>query len=103
MIFIVGISQKSRYWTKTPGSARSSCVIVVKRRSLNLAGMFRSGPAIRIRPVLIAKGRWIRILNSVPTAADGSGVRFQYIAFLSLTSEHFIFLQHVVRKDLLSA
>jgi tRNA (cytidine/uridine-2'-O-)-methyltransferase len=34
--------------------------------------MFRSRPAIRIKPVLIAKGRWIRILNSAPTAANES-------------------------------
>ena len=45
-------------------------MIVVKRRSLNLARMFHSRPAIRIKPVLFAKGLWIRILNTVHTVAD---------------------------------
>jgi tRNA (cytidine/uridine-2'-O-)-methyltransferase len=48
----------------------SSCVIVVKRRFLNLVRIFHSRPTLRIKPVPIAKGLWIRFLNIVHTAAN---------------------------------
>jgi tRNA (cytidine/uridine-2'-O-)-methyltransferase len=48
----------------------SSCVIVVKRRFLNLVRIFHSRPTLRIKPVPIAKGLWIRILYIVHTAAN---------------------------------
>ena len=48
----------------------SSCVIVVKRRFLNLVRIFQSRPTLRIKPVPIAKGLWIRFLNIVHTAAN---------------------------------
>ena len=48
----------------------SSCVIVVKRRFLNLVRIFHSRPTLRIKPVAIAKGLWIRFLNIVHTAAN---------------------------------
>jgi len=48
----------------------SSCVIVVKRRFLNLVRIFPSRPTLRIKPVAIAKGLWIRFLNIVHTAAN---------------------------------
>ena len=48
----------------------SSCVIVVKRRFLNLVRIFQSRPTLRIKPVPIAKGLWIRFLNIVHTVAN---------------------------------
>ena len=48
----------------------SSCVIVVKRRFLNLVRIFHSRPTLRIKPVPIAKGLWIRFLNIVHTVAN---------------------------------
>ena len=48
----------------------SSCAIVVKRRFLNLVRIFHRRPTLRIKPVPIAKGLWIRFLNIVHTAAN---------------------------------